>query len=79
MAKLISRPPPEQETDPKTGEVSYGYLDTPRDAPIFDMGHGTGLLGKLLNAQGYTNIDGGDASQSFVETANKTGWYNENL
>lgn len=76
VAKLISKPQPEQETDPTTGEVNYGYLNMPRDAAIFDMGHGTGLLGKLMNAHGYTNIDGGDASQSFVDSVKKTGWYN---
>ena len=47
----------------------------PRDAAIFDIGQGTGLLGKLLAAEGFTNIDGADASQNFVDTANKTGWY----
>ena len=50
-------------------------LDLPRDATIFDMGQGTGILGKLLTEQGYTNIDGGDASQSFVSTASASGWY----
>ena len=32
-------------------------------------------MGKLLNAQGFTNIMGGDATPQFVEVAAKTGWY----
>ena len=32
-------------------------------------------MGKLLNAEGYTNIEGADASQTFVDTSNASGWY----
>ena len=39
------------------------------------MGHGTGIMGKLLRAEGYSNIDGADASENFVKVANQTGWY----
>ena len=46
-----------------------------RDAKIFDIGQGTGILGRLLNKEGFTNIDGADASQSFVDKASQSGWY----
>ena len=75
IAKVIANPVPEQETDPETGKLNYGYINAARDAEIFDMGQGTGVLGKLLTADGFTNIEGGDASESFVETANASGWY----
>ena len=55
--------------------MDYGYLNVSRDAALFDIGHGTGLLGKLLSAEGFTNIEGADASSSFVETASASGWY----
>ena len=55
--------------------MNFGWLDLPRDAAIFDMGQGTGILGKLLAELGYTNIEGADASQSFVTRANESGWY----
>ena len=47
----------------------------PREAAIFDIGCGTGHLGKLLSAEGFTNIEGGDASQNFVDTVRASGWY----
>ena len=68
-------PKPNETVDPQTGKINYGFLNVSRDAAIFDIGQGTGLLGKLLAAEGFTNIDGADASQNFVDTANKTGWY----
>lgn len=75
LAKVIANPEPETEVDPETGDVNYGYLNTPRNAAIFDIGQGTGIMGKLLKAQGFTNIEGADASQKYVETANASGWY----
>ena len=70
MASAISRPEPKQEVDPKTGKRDFGLLNMNRDAKIFDIGQGTGILGKLLIREGFTNIDGADASQSFVDKAN---------
>lgn len=75
VVEAISRPEPEQEVNPETGERDFGFLNTKRDAKIFDIGQGTGILGKLLQAEGFTNIYGGDASESFVNKANETGWY----
>ena len=75
LANAISKPEPKQEVDPKTGKRDFGYVNLKREAKIFDIGQGTGLMGKLLKAEGFTNIDGADASQSFVDKANETGWY----
>ena len=77
VAQVIYKPAPaaEEEVDAQTGLQTYGMLDLPRDAAIYDMGQGTGILGKLLTEQGYTNIQGGDASQKFVNIANASGWY----
>ena len=43
-------------------KLVHGSLALPKDALIFDAGCGTGLIGEMLNKQGYTNIDGADAS-----------------
>ena len=67
LAQSIARPEPKQEVDSKTGKRDFGYLNLPRDAKIFDIGQGTGLMGKLLTKEGFKNIDGADASQSFVD------------
>ena len=75
LAPAIARPEPKQEVDARTGKRDFGFLNMPRDAKIFDIGQGTGILGRLLNEEGFTNIDGADASQSYVDKANKTGWY----
>lgn len=75
VAKVIQNPAPEVEVAPETGTVNYGYLNTPRDAAIFDIGCGTGFMGKLLHAQGYTNIEAADATQSYVDIASTSGWY----
>ena len=47
----------------------------PRNSAIFDIGQGTGYMGKLLTDAGFNDIMGADASPSFVEKAEKTGWY----
>ncbi len=44
---------------------------------IMDVGCGTGLMGKMLNQHGYTNIDGCDISLEMVQEANKLEIYNE--
>jgi len=40
------------------------------DAPILDAGCGTGILGEILNAVGYSNLYGFDASVGMLELAN---------
>ena len=52
-----------------------GALETPKDAAIFDVACGTGMLGKLLQAQGYTNITGADATPNFVKVSKESGIY----
>ena len=32
-------------------------------------------MGRLLHTEGFTNIQGGDATSQFVEKAGKSGWY----
>ena len=44
---------------------------------IMDVGCGTGLMGALLNQQGYSYIDGCDISLEMVIQANKLKIYNE--
>jgi len=49
----------------------------PTDAFINDFGMGTGLVGDLLIKDGYTNIDGCDASQGLLDIAKKRGNYKD--
>lgn len=44
---------------------------------IMDVGCGTGLMGKMLNDQGYTNIDGCDLSLEMTLEADKLDVYKE--
>lgn len=46
-----------------------------KDAPILDMGCGTGLSGLALRAQGFTVIDGCDLSPGMLARAGKRGVY----
>ncbi len=57
------------------GEEGFGFLNAARDSTIFDVGQGTGIMGRLLTAEGFTNIKGADASPEFVKLANESGWY----
>ena len=56
-------------------EEQYGYLNLARDSKIFDIGQGTGVLGKLLVQAGFTDIEGADASTAFCNEARDHGWY----
>ena len=73
IVEAITCPEPQNPEEPDA--KVYGYLNTPRDAAVFDIGQGTGLMGKLLTQEGYTNIDGADATTNFVKTASESGWY----
>ncbi len=46
-----------------------------RDAPIIDLGCGTGLAGLALSQAGYTCIDGCDFSSEMLDRAGKRGIY----
>ena len=56
---------------------SEGGLETPKDAAIFDVACGTGMFGRLLHNQGYTNMVGSDATPNFVKVAKETGIYTQ--
>ena len=47
------------------------------DAPILDVGCGTGLSGKALRAAGFSHVDGCDLSQGMLEKAFKTEIYSK--
>lgn len=48
-----------------------------KDCRILDVGFGTGKIGEMLHKQGYTNIDGVDASQKFTEHVRTKDWYQQ--
>ena len=50
------------------------FLDN-KDAPIFDIGCGTGLSGAALKQAGFTTIDGGDVSAAMLAEARKKDIY----
>ena len=52
-------------------------IGLPKDTPIFDVGVGSGLIGKELQQRGYNNIDGFDGCQGFVDMAKERGWYKD--
>ena len=56
-------------------EDGFGYLNLSKDAKIFDVGAGTGILGKCLSEKGYSSIEGADASTNFINYAANNGWY----
>lgn len=52
-----------------------GGLEVPSDAKIYDLGCGSGMLGKLLTERGYTDIVGTDASENMLEASKAKGCY----
>lgn len=62
-------------TDPKMiikkvlSSKADGGLEVPLDAEILDVGCGPGTLGVELKPKGYINLDGVDATETFVEFA----------
>ena len=48
-----------------------------KDCAILDVGAGTGVVGNLLKEQGFTNIVGADASDTFIKAAAASGAYKE--
>jgi predicted TPR repeat methyltransferase len=49
----------------------------PGDQAILDAGSGTGIMGEILTAMGYTNLTGLDASQGMLAGAAEKGKYRE--
>ena len=62
--------------DPKKCADLIESLGIAKDAAIFDMGCGTGLVGVYLAEKGYSNIDGVDASPGMLEIAKEKKAYN---
>ena len=52
-------------------------MNLPKDAEILDVGCGTGLIGRLLARDGFTNITGIDASDNLLSVAQAEGNYKE--
>ena len=50
-------------------------LNWPKNSRILDIGAGTGIIGSLLNKNGYQNIDGLDASPKMLEIAKQKNCY----
>ena len=75
IAEAICKPEPANVDPSDPNAKGFGFLNTRRDAEIFDIGQGTGLMGKLLSREGFTKIDGADASTDFVQTSSESGWY----
>ncbi len=71
VAEAICKPAP------AGGEEGFGFLDLARDATIFDIGCGPGILARLLTAQGFTTIDGADCAPNFIEDAKQSGHYKD--
>jgi len=51
-------------------------FDFKKDMKIIDFGCGSGALGIVLKPEGFTNIDGCDASQGLLDSCAKLGCYN---
>ena len=62
-------------TLPESEFLTIDILD--KAIRIMDVGCGTGLMGKLLNQQGYSHIDGCDLSLEMTLQANRLNIYNE--
>ena len=59
----------------KTVDIFLKYVST--DAKILDVGAGTGLVGEILNAQGYKDISALDISWQMLEEARKKEVYSD--
>ena len=61
-------------TPGRVAEALAGALPD-RDAPVLDIGCGTGLSGLALRAAGFTTIDGADVSAEMLARAEAKGAY----
>ena len=77
LAQILSEPVSFSSSDGPFSDAgeSYGFLDLPKDASIFEHGVGTGVMGKYLSPKGYNRIEGADATAHFVKHCNESGWY----
>jgi len=60
---------------PKIGIDIFQQLNIDKHAVIHDAGCGTGQVGQLLTAAGFTNIHGSDFSDDMLAVANSRGCY----
>ncbi|SDG21070.1 class I SAM-dependent DNA methyltransferase [Sulfitobacter delicatus] len=60
---------------PERGAETLAQFMADKDAPILDMGCGTGLSGVALKAAGFTTIDGADTSAAMLQEAGKKSIY----
>ena len=65
----------QEEAKDEDNQQDFGFLNLRRDALIFEIGQGPGILGKKLTERGYTNINGADISAHFNQRAQESGWY----
>ena len=75
VAEVITKEAPASEEEATGRDGNFGYLNAPRDSKVFDIGHGTGRLGKLLTEAGFTELHSADASSEFVAKMAPTGLY----
>ena len=61
--------------DPEKCAEFVESFEVSKEAEIFDMGCGTGLVGKFLKDRGYTNVTGVDASEKMLEQAREKDSY----
>ena len=61
---------------PDPAKITEAILkyEIPKDAPIIDLGCGTGLVGECLSKEGYTNVVGIDASPEMLKEAEGRGY-----
>ncbi len=59
----------------KTGAAEFAKRVPDKSARILDAGCGTGLSGRALAEEGYTNIHGLDLSPEMLEVASRSGVY----
>jgi predicted TPR repeat methyltransferase len=64
-------------THPTMTAAMFARYQPAGDAPVLDAGAGTGILGEILPALGYPNIDGFDASAGMLALAAKKNLYQE--
>ena len=50
-------------------------MGLPKDTRILDVGAGTGIIGHLLQVNGYENVDGLDRTPNMLEIAKKKDCY----
>lgn len=62
---------------PERGAAVFAEHVTDRKARIIDIGCGTGLVGRILAAGGFSGIDGLDISVEMLSQAQRKGGYNK--